>query len=262
MRGLRFPHLVALAAGLAFLYAPIAVLVVYSFNASKLVTVWGGVSTRWYGALFANEPLREAAFLSLRVAIVAASLATTLGTLAAIAFTRFGRFRGRALLSLMIAAPMVMPEVIIGLSLLLLFVGLNVERGFWTVVMAHTTLATCFVAVVVRARLVAFDRSLEDAALDLGATPLRAFMTVTLPLIAPAVAAAWMLAFALSLDDLVVASFASGPGATTLPMRLYSAIRLGVTPEINAASTILVALVASLVVVASLLVERAPGRDG
>lgn len=256
----RAPHLIALALGLAFLYAPMLVLVVYSFNASKLVTVWGGVSTRWYAALLANEPLRDAAFLSLRVAATAATLATALGALAALALARFGRFRGRTLLGGMIAAPLVMPEVIIGLSLLLLFVGLDVERGFWTIVVAHATLATCFATVVIRARLVAFDRSLEEAAQDLGATPPRVFFTVTLPLILPAVAAAWMLAFALSLDDLVIASFAAGPGATTLPMRLYSAIRLGVTPEINAASTLLIALVTLLVGAASALTARGGKR--
>lgn len=256
MSRFRAPHLVALCVGLAFLYLPMLVLIAYSFNASRLVTVWGGFSTRWYGALFANEALLDAAFLSLRVALVVASLATALGTLVAVALTRFGRFAGRTLLGGMVAAPMVMPEVIIGLSLLLLFVGLSVERGFWTVVVAHATLATCFATVVVQSRLVSFDRSLEEAAQDLGAPPARVFLTVTLPLIAPAVAAAWMLAFALSLDDLVIASFASGPGATTLPMRLYSAIRLGVTPEINAASTILIALVTVLVALASRLARR------
>lgn len=260
MSRFRAPHLLALVFGLAFLYAPMATLIVYSFNASRLVTVWGGFSTRWYGALFANEALRDAAFLSLRIALVSATTSTVLGALAAIALTRFGRFRGAGLLGGMIAAPMVMPEVIIGLSLLLLFVGAGVERGFWTVAAAHVTLATCFAAVIVRSRLHGFDRSLEEAAQDLGASPPRVFLTITLPLIMPAVAAAWMLAFALSLDDLVIASFASGPGATTLPMRLYSAIRLGVTPEVNAASTLLIAVVATLVVAASLLIRRDGGR--
>ncbi len=256
MSRFRAPHALALALGLAFLYLPILVLIAYSFNASKLVTVWGGFSTKWYGVLFANQQLLDAASLSLRIALVVATLATILGTLAALALARYGRFSGRTLLNGMIAAPMVMPEVIIGLSLMLLFVGLSVERGFWTVVIAHGTLAACFATVVVRSRLVGFDRSLEEAALDLGASPATVFRTVTLPLIMPAVAAAWMLAFALSLDDLVIASFASGPGATTLPMRLYSAIRLGVTPEINAASTILIVLVASLVILASRLARR------
>ena len=260
MSRFRALHAVALTLGLAFLYLPILVLIVYSFNASKLVTVWGGFSTKWYGVLFANQQLLDAASLSLRIALVVASLATALGTLAALALARYGRFRGRTLLNGMIAAPMVMPEVIIGLSLLLLFVGLSIERGFWTVVVAHGTLAACFATVVVRARLVGFDRSLEEAALDLGATPGVVFRTVTLPLIMPAVAAAWMLAFALSLDDLVIASFASGPGATTLPMRLYSAIRLGVTPEINAASTILIVVVGALVVVASRMARRDGAR--
>lgn len=256
MKRFRWPHFLALVCGLAFLYIPILVLVVYSFNASRLVTVWGGFSMRWYAALLTNGPLLDAAWLSIRIALVSAAFSTVLGTLAAIALQRFGRFSGRTLLSGMIAAPLVMPEVIIGLSLLLLFVGLSIERGFWTVTIAHVTLATCFATIVVQSRLASFDRSLEEAAQDLGAPPWRAFMAITLPIIFPAIAAAFMLAFTLSLDDLVLASFASGPGATTLPMRLYSAIRLGVTPEVNAASTILIAIVAVIVVAASLLVKR------
>lgn len=256
MKRFRFPHFLALILGLAFLYIPIFVLIVYSFNASRLVTVWGGFSLRWYGALFSNQPLMDAAWLSLRIALVSASVATLLGTLAALALARFGRFTGRTWLAGMVAAPLVMPEVIIGLALLLLFVGLEAGRGFWTIAIAHVTLATCFATVVIQSRLVTFDRSLEEAAEDLGAPPWRAFLAITLPIIAPAIAAAWMLAFTLSLDDLVLASFASGPGATTLPMRLYSAVRLGVTPEINAASTILIALVALIVVSASLMVKK------
>jgi len=252
----RFPHFLALILGLAFLYIPILVLIVYSFNASRLVTVWGGFSLRWYAALFNNQPLMDAAWLSLRIALVSASVATLLGTLAALALARFGRFTGRTWLAGMIAAPLVMPEVIIGLALLLLFVGLEAGRGFWTIAIAHVTLSTCFATVVIQSRLVTFDRSLEEAAEDLGAPPWRAFLAITLPIIAPAIAAAWMLAFTLSLDDLVLASFASGPGATTLPMRLYSAVRLGVTPEVNAASTILIALVALIVVSASLMVKK------
>ena len=234
----------ALVAGFAFLYLPIVALVAYSFNGSKLVTVWGGFSTRWYGALLSNQPLLDAAWLSLRLAFVSATLATVLGTLAALALARHGRFAGRMLFSGMVIAPLVMPEVITGLSLLLLFVSLDVGRGFWTVTIAHATLGLGFAAIVVQARLARFDASLEEAARDLGATPLVTFFTVTLPLIAPGVAAAWMLAFTLSLDDLVIASFTTGPGATTLPMRLYSAVRLGVSPEINAACTLLIAGVA------------------
>ena len=247
----------ALTFGFAFLYLPIILLIVYSFNASRLVTVWGGFSTQWYVALFRNEALMSAAWVTLRVGLVSASVATVLGTLAALALVRYGRFRGRTLFTGMIYAPMVMPEVITGLSLLLLFVAVGLDRGFWTVTLAHTTFAMCFVTVVVQSRLVTFDRSLEEAAMDLGATPVRAFVLVTLPLIAPAVVAGFLLAFTLSLDDLVIASFTSGPGATTLPMRIYSQVRLGVTPEINAASTILIGLVTVGVIAVTLVSKRA-----
>jgi putrescine transport system permease protein len=245
-----------LALGLAFLYLPILILIVFSFNASRLVTVWGGFSTQWYAALLSNQPLLDAAWISLRIAFISALLATLLGTLAAIALVRHGRFRGRALFTGMIYAPLVMPEVITGLSLLLFFVAVDLDRGFWTVTLAHTTLTMCFVTVIVQARLVAFDRSLEEAAMDLGAPPLKTFLVITLPLIAPSVAAGFLLAFTLSLDDLVLASFTSGPNATTLPMRIYSQVRLGVTPEINAACTILIALVALVVVLSSLMGKR------
>src|SRR5689334_4311513 len=249
-------NLVSIVLGLTFLYVPIVLLVIFSFNASRLVTVWGGFSTQWYAALFRNEALLDAAWVTIRLGVVSATLATLLGTMAAIAMVRFGRFRGRTLFTGMIYAPMVMPEVITGLSLLLFFVALNLDRGFWTIVLAHVTFTMCFVAIVVQSRLVAFDRTLEEAALDLGATPLRAFFSVTLPLIAPAVAAGFLLAFTLSIDDLVIASFTAGPGATTLPMRIYSQVRLGVTPEINAASTILIALVTLGVIVATLAAKR------
>lgn len=243
----------ALVLGLAFLYLPILVVVVYSFNASRLVTVWGGFSTRWYGALLANEALLAAAWVTLRVALLSAALATLLGTLAAVALARYGRFRGRTLFTGLVYAPLVMPEVITGLALLLLYVALGLERGFWTVTAAHATLGLCFVTVVVEARLATFDRGLEEAAIDLGATPLVAFLTVTLPGIAPAVAAGFLLAFTLSLDDLVIASFTSGPDATTLPMRIYGQVRLGVTPEVNAAAAILIGVVAVGVIAASLV---------
>jgi putrescine transport system permease protein len=251
----------SLTLGLAFLYLPILLLVVYSFNASRLVTVWGGFSTQWYGALFRNQALMEAAWITLRIALLSATLATVLGTLAALALVRYGRFPGRTLFTGMVYAPLVMPEVITGLALLLLFVAVGFDRGFWTVSLAHTTLTMCFVTVVVQARLVAFDRSLEEAAMDLGATPVRTFFAITLPLIAPAIAAGFLLAFTLSLDDLVIASFTSGPGATTLPMRIYSQVRLGVTPEINALSTILIGLVALGVTAATLLSKRATLRS-
>jgi putrescine transport system permease protein len=247
----------SLTLGFAFLYLPILLLVLYSFNASQLVTVWGGFSTRWYGALFRNEALLDAAWVTIRIAFLTACTATVLGTLAAVALVRHGRFRGRTLFTGLVYAPMVMPEVITGLALLLLFVSIGMDRGFSTVTLAHITFAMCFVTVVVQSRLVTFDRSLEEAALDLGATPLRAFVTVTLPLIAPAVAAGFLLAFTLSLDDLVIASFTSGPGATTLPMRIYSQVRLGVTPEINAASTLLIGVVTLGVIAAALLTKRA-----
>jgi len=253
-------NLTSLGIGIAFLYLPIVILVVYSFNASRLVAVWGGWSTRWYGALADDAPLLAAAFISLRVAVIAASAATVLGTLAAVALTRFGRFRGRLLFASMIYAPLVMPEVITGLSMLLLFVAVSIDRGFWTVIVAHTTMAMCFVAVIVQARLADFDVSLEEAAMDLGASPARTFMTVTLPLILPAIAASWMLAFALSLDDLVIASFTTGPGATTLPIRIYSEVRLGVSPEMNAVCSLMVGVVGVAVIAASLLTKLGAAR--
>lgn len=246
----------ALGFGLFFLYAPIVILVLWSFNDSRLVTVWGGFSLRWYVALFNNAPLMEAAWISIRIALVSATLATVLGTMTALTLTRQGRFGGRTAFTAMTYAPLVMPEVIIGLALLLLFVGAGVNRGFWTVVIAHTTVTMCFATVIIRARLADFDASLEEAAMDLGATPMRAFFQITLPLIAPSLAAAFLLAFTLSMDDLVIASFVSGPGATTLPMRIYSQVRLGVTPEINAASTVLIALVVVGLGVSFLLMRR------
>ncbi|MBR0710812.1 MULTISPECIES: ABC transporter permease [Bradyrhizobium] len=245
-------NIASLALGLAFLYLPILILVLYSFNASRLVTVWGGWSLRWYRELFNDRAMIEAAWMSLRVAVSSATIATLLGTLAAVALSRGERFRGRTLFSGMLYAPLVMPEVITGLSLLLLFVALNAERGFWTVTIAHTTLTMCFVAVVVQSRLGSLDRSLEEAAMDLGCNPVRAFVAVTLPLIAPAIVAGWMLAFTLSLDDLVIASFTTGPGSATLPIRIYSEVRLGVKPEINAICTLVIALIAVVIVIASL----------
>jgi putrescine transport system permease protein len=260
MRKLSAFYLIALCAGIAFLYLPILILVLYSFNASRLVVVWGGWSTQWYRRLADDAPLLSAAFISLRVGFVAATAATVLGTLAAVALVRFGRFRGRLLFAAMVYAPLVMPEVITGLSMLLLFVAVSADRGFWTVTIAHTTMAMCFVAVIVQSRLVDFDMSLEEAAMDLGASPARTFMTVTLPLILPAIAAGWMLAFALSLDDLVIASFTTGPGATTLPIRIYSEVRLGVSPEMNAVCSIMVGVVGVAVIAASLLTKLGGAR--
>ncbi len=259
-RGPSLFNVTAVALGLAFLYLPIAVLVIYSFNASRLVTIWGGWSLHWYRALMQDTAMVQAAWQSLRIAALSATAATVLGTLSAVALTRYGAFRGRLLFSGMVYAPLVMPEVITGLSLLLLFVALGIDRGFWTVAAAHTTLTMCFVTVIVHSRLVGFDRGLEEAAMDLGCPPLRTFLTITLPLIAPAIAAGWMLAFALSLDDLVIASFTTGPGATTLPIRIYSEVRLGVKPEVNAICTIMIAIVAFGTIVSSLLAKRGAVR--
>src|SRR5216684_780153 len=236
MRRLSVTNLAALVLGLAFLYAPIAILVVYSFNASRLVTVWGGWSTRWYAALIEDRAMIDAALASLGIAIVSAALATVLGTMAALALTRF-RFRGRLPFAAMIYAPLVMPEVITGLSLLLLFVAIDLDRGFFTIIIAHTTLTMCFVTVIVQSRLIGFDRSLEEAAMDLGCPPGRTFFAITLPLIMPA----------------VIASFTPGPGATTLPIRIYAEVRLGVKPEINAVCTIFITVIAVAVIAASLI---------
>jgi len=253
-------NVTSLTIGFAFLYIPILLLILYSFNESRLVTVWAGFSTKWYVQLFQNERLLDAAWITLRVAVISASIATVLGTIAAVVMARMGRFRGRTLFSGMIYAPLVMPEVITGLSLLLLFVAVGFSRGFWTVTIAHITFSMCFVAVVVSSRLAGFDRSIEEAAQDLGCRPGRTFFSITLPIIAPGVVAGWLLAFTLSLDDLVIASFTTGPGATTLPMKIYSQVRLGVTPEINAVSTILVAIVSLGVISASIVTKRGEVR--
>jgi len=242
--------------GLAFLYAPIVILVLYSFNASRLVTVWAGFSTRWYVALFQDQQMLDAIWVTARVGILSATFATVVGTLAALVLVRRRRGPVRTTLAGGIYATLVMPEVILGLSLLLLFVSVGLPRGFWSVTLSHATLTLAYATVVVQARLATFDRSLEEAAQDLGCPPWQAFLLITLPGIAPAVAAAWMLAFTLSLDDLVIASFTSGPGATTLPMRLYSQVRLGVDPKINAVSTLLIGLVATGVIAAYLVQQR------
>jgi putrescine transport system permease protein len=255
-------NIVSLALGFAFLYLPLVILVIYSFNASRLVTVWGGWSTRWYWELLNDQAMLEAAWMSLRVGVTSATFATILGTMAAVALSRGNDFRGRTLFSGMLHAPLVMPEVITGLSLLLLFIAVEAERGFWTVTAAHTTLTMCFVSVIVQSRLNDLDRSLEEAAMDLGCSPARAFFAVTLPMILPAVAAAWMLAFTLSLDDLVIASFTTGPGASTLPIRIYSEVRLGVKPQINAICTLMVAFVALVIVVASLVSKLSAAKGG
>ncbi|QFT98029.1 Inner membrane ABC transporter permease protein YdcV [Roseovarius sp. THAF8] len=256
MRRLTWFNTTSLTLGFAFLYLPMIILVIYSFNASKLVTVWAGFSTRWYGELLRNEAFLDAAWVTLQVAVVSSTIATVLGTMAAYVLVRAGRFWGRTLFSGMIYAPLVMPEVITGLSLLLLFIGIGLDRGVLTIILAHTTFSMCFVSVVVSSRLVSFDKSLEEAALDLGCSAFSAFRLVTLPIIAPAVISGWLLAFTLSLDDLVIASFTAGPSATTLPIKIWSSIRLGVSPEINALSTILIAVVAVGVISASLISKR------
>jgi putrescine transport system permease protein len=256
MRRLSWFNTTALTLGFAFLYLPMIILVIYSFNASKLVTVWAGFSTKWYGELLQNEAFLDAAWVTIRVAVVSSTFATILGTMAAYVLVRSGRFWGRTMFSGMIYAPLVMPEVITGLSLLLLFIGIGLDRGVLTIVLAHTTFSMCYVSVVVSSRLVSFDQSLEEAAQDLGCTPLESFFLVTLPIIAPAVLSGWLLAFTLSLDDLVIASFASGPSSTTLPIKIFSAVRLGVSPEINALSTIMIAIVTIGVVSASIVTKR------
>lgn len=256
MRRLSAFNLVSLTLGFSFLYLPIILLILYSFNAGRSVAVWGGWSTKWYVSVFQNDQLLDAAWVTLKVGVLSASVATILGTLAALSLARYGRFRGRTLFSAMVYAPLVMPEVITGLSLLLLFVAVNLDRGFWTIVLSHITFTMCFVAVVVQSRLANFDRSVEEAAMDLGCTPFVTFFRITLPIILPAVISGWMLAFTLSLDDLVIASFTTGPGATTLPMKIYSDVRLGVKPEINAVCSLMVGVVTIAVVIASIMTKR------
>ncbi len=251
-----------LAFGLAFLYIPIFLLIIYSFNYSKIVPVWGGWSTRWYTALFENPEIWGAVLLSLKIAFVNACFATLLGTFAGLALVRFGRFKGRTLFSGMISAPLVMPEVITGLSLLLLFITLSEligwpsSRGFTTITIAHITFSLAYVAVIIQARLQGIDESLEDAALDLGAKPFRVLMDITLPILAPGMVAGWLLAFTLSLDDLVIASFVTGPGSNTLPIMIYSRIRVGLKPDINALATIIIVTVAIGVLLAAWIMRR------
>ncbi|TPE53675.1 ABC transporter permease subunit [Amaricoccus solimangrovi] len=254
--------------GFVFLYAPILSLIVFSFNESKLVTVWGGFSTKWYGELLRNPQILSAAWISLKVAVTSATLATVLGTLAAFVLTRFGPFKGRALLTGMSAAPLVMPDVITGLSLLLLFVAMEqligwpAGRGMTTIIIAHTTFCMAYVTVVAQSRFASLDESLEEAAMDLGARPARVFFDVTVPVIAPALVAGWLLSFTLSLDDLVVASFVTGPGASTLPMVIFSKVRLGVSPDINALATIIIAIVAVGVGIATWQMRRGARKNG
>ncbi len=255
-------RLSVLVFGFAFLYIPILSLIVYSFNKSRLVTVWAGFSTEWYGRLFENEQILGAAWLSLKIAAINATGAVILGTLAGLALARFGQFRGRTILSSMTTAPLVMPEVITGLSLLLLFVAMEqlfgwpAGRGVTTITIAHMTFTMAYVTVIVQSRLATMDDSLEEAAMDLGARPAKVFFLITLPIIAPALVSGWLLAFTISLDDLVIASFVAGPGSSTLPMVIFSKVRLGVSPDINALASIMVLLVTVGVVVAGVLMSR------
>ncbi|WP_120499776.1 ABC transporter permease [Roseovarius sp. EL26] len=261
MRRLTWFNTTSLTLGFVFLYLPMIILIIFSFNESKLVTVWAGFSTKWYGELFQNEAFLNAAWVTIRVAVISSTIATVLGTMGAYVLVRAGRFKGRTLFSGMIYAPLVMPEVITGLSLLLLFIGIGLDRGIYTIILAHTTFSMCYVSVVVSSRLVSFDQSLEEAALDLGCTPMESFRLVTLPIIAPAVISGWLLAFTLSLDDLVIASFTAGPSATTLPIKIWSSIRLGVSPEINALSTLMIAVVTVGVITASIISKRSTLRQ-
>lgn len=259
-------RLSALVFGFAFLYVPILSLIVYSFNRSRLVTVWGGFTTQWYGRLLHNEQILDAAWLSLKIAALNATGAVILGTIAGLALARFGRFRGRTLLSGMTTAPLVMPEVITGLSLLLLFVAMEQVfgwprgRGFTTITLAHMTLTLAYVTVIVQSRLSTLDESLEEAAMDLGARPAKIFFVITLPIMAPALVSGWLLSFTISLDDLVIASFVSGPGASTLPMVIFSKVRLGVSPDINALASIMVLLVTIGVTAAGFFMARRERR--
>jgi putrescine transport system permease protein len=263
MRRSWFITIVALL-GFVFLYAPILSQVVFSYNENKLVTVWGGFSTKWYGQLFADPQILSAGLLSLQIAAISASIALVTGTLCGVALTRFRRFRGKTLLAGLVSAPLVMPDVITGLSLLLLFVAMEsiigwpAGRGELTIILAHSTFCMAYVTVVIRSRLGELDLSLEEAAMDLGATPARVFFDITLPIIAPALLSAWLLSFTLSLDDLVIASFVSGPGSNTLPMIIFSKIKLGVSPDINALATIIIGIVALGVLVATLAQLRRP----
>lgn len=252
--------------GFAFLYIPILSMMVYSFNGSRLATVWGGFSTRWYGALLSNDKVIEALLLSLKIALVSATVATVLGTMSGIVLARFGRFRGRTLFSGLVTAPLIMPEVITGISLLIFFIllgnwiGWPARRGFTTITLAHITFSAVFVTVVVQARMQQADRAIEEAAMDLGSRPWQVMFDITLPVISPAILSGWLLAFTISLDDVVITAFTTGPGATTLPLLIWSKVKLGVTPDINALATLMVVTVGAGVVVAGIIMNRAEKR--
>ena len=255
-----------LAFGFAFFYIPILSMIVYSFNASRLATVWGGFSTKWYAALWSNTKVIEALILSLKIALVSATLATILGTLAGIALVRMGKFRGRTLFSGLVTAPLIMPEVITGVSSLIFFlllaqwIGWPAQRGFATVTLAHITFSMVFVTTIVQARLLQFDRAIEEAAMDLGSKPWQVMFDITLPVISPAILSGWLLAFTISLDDVVITAFTTGPGATTLPLLIWSKVKLGVTPDINALATLMVLTVGVGVILSGVILNRAEKR--
>jgi putrescine transport system permease protein len=255
-----------LAFGFAFFYIPILSMIVYSFNDSRLATVWGGFSTKWYVSLWSNKQVMAALWLSLKIAFISASIATILGTMAGIALARFTRFRGRVLFSGLVTAPLIMPEVITGISSLMFFimlaewVGWPAQRGFTTITLAHITFSMVFVTTVVQARMVQADRAIEEAAMDLGSRPWQVLFDVTLPVIFPAVMSGWLLAFTISLDDVVITSFTTGPGATTLPLLIWSKVKLGVTPDINALATLMVLVVGTGVLLAGIIMNRAAAR--
>jgi putrescine transport system permease protein len=255
-----------LAFGFAFLYIPILSMMVYSFNASRLATVWGGFSFKWYVSLLSNQKVIDALLLSLKIALVSATFATIIGTMAGIALARFGRFRGRVLFSGLVTAPLIMPEVITGISSLLFFImladwiGWPGTRGFTTITLAHITFSAVFVTTIVQARMSQFDRAIEEAAMDLGSRPWQVMFDVTLPVIAPAILSGWLLAFTISLDDVVITSFTTGPGSTTLPLLIWSKVKLGVTPDINALATLMVLTVGIGVVAAGIIMNRATRR--
>lgn len=255
-----------LAFGFAFFYVPILSMIVYSFNASRLATVWGGFSTKWYTALWKNTQVIDALVLSLKIAVVSATIATILGTMAGIAIVRMGKFRGRTLFSGLVTAPLIMPEVITGVSSLIFFlllaqwIGWPAQRGFSTITLAHITFSMVFVTTIVQARLLQFDRAIEEAAMDLGSRPWQVLFDITLPVISPAILSGWLLAFTISLDDVVITSFTTGPGSTTLPLLIWSKVKLGVTPDINALATLMVVAVGVGVVIAGIVMNRAEAR--
>lgn len=248
--------------GFSFLYVPVLLMIIMSFNQSKLVTVWGGWSTRWYVALLHDRAMLDAASITIRLGVLSASIATILGTMAAFGLVRLQRSFSRDALASMIYAPIIVPEVITGLSLLLFFVALNLDRGFWTLTLAHITFSMCYVTIIVQSRILEFDQSVEQAANDLGCPPVKTFLLITLPLIAPAIIAGWVLAFTLSIDDLVISAFTSGPSSTTLPLRIYSSVKLGISPEVNAVCSTLMLLVSFGVILVSLAQKRKDGLLG